>query len=55
MKPGSVLINTSRGGLIDEQALAGARQDGHLGGGGVDVLEGESVDMKDHNIAQLHI
>ena len=47
MKPGSVLINTSRGGLIDEPALVQALQDGHLGGAGLDVLEGESVDMKD--------
>jgi D-3-phosphoglycerate dehydrogenase len=46
MKPGAVLINTSRGGLIDETALAQALTEGHLAAAGLDVLEGESVDMK---------
>lgn len=42
MPPGALLINTSRGGLIDEQALRRAITSGHLGGAALDVLERES-------------
>lgn len=43
MKQGAVLINTSRGGTIDEVALRAALESGHLGAAAVDVLTTEPM------------
>lgn len=43
LKPGAILINTSRGGIVDEDALIEARRKGALGGFALDVFDNEPL------------
>jgi phosphoglycerate dehydrogenase-like enzyme len=52
MKSSAVLVNTARGGLVDEDALVDALREGHIMGAGLDVLSQEPPPA-DHPIFQL--
>lgn len=52
MRSGSILVNTSRGGLVDLDALARAVTDGQIAAAGLDVVEGEPEPDADHPVFQ---
>ncbi len=52
MKPGAILINTSRGPVVDADALVEALRDGHLGGAALDVTEPEPL-PSDHPLVSM--
>jgi D-3-phosphoglycerate dehydrogenase len=53
MKSQAILINVSRGGLVDEEALYTVMQQGHLFGAGLDVFEHQEPPSSDHPLLSL--
>lgn len=55
LRPGALLVNCARGGIVDEAAVAEALQSGHLGGYGADVFEDEPVDPANPLLAAANV
>ncbi|MEZ8517204.1 D-2-hydroxyacid dehydrogenase [Vibrio cyclitrophicus] len=55
MKPSAVLINTGRGGLVDEQALVEALVNHQIAGAGMDVFTQEPADKSNPLLANSHL
>jgi phosphoglycerate dehydrogenase-like enzyme len=52
MKPSAILVNTSRGPIVDEAALVEVLREGRIGGAGIDVYDAEPL-ARDHPLREL--
>jgi D-3-phosphoglycerate dehydrogenase len=55
MKPGSIIVNCARGGLVDEDALAKSLASGHTAGAGLDVVEPTPPDPTSYLLQQENV
>ena len=59
MKEGSILVNTSRGGLVDTEAMMAALESGHLASVALDVVENEFdlfyYDCRDKDLSNYYV
>ena len=53
MKPGMIIINTARGGIVSTDAVVRGLQSGRLGAVGLDVVEDELAMTKDHPLLNM--
>jgi glyoxylate reductase len=55
MKPSAILVNTSRGSVVDQAALTSALAEGQIGAAGLDVFETEPIAMDDPLLTQPNL